>query len=106
MFKIGLLTGLLTALLVLCTAPASADPQDWIAARGPIACKWMDMHPDLYGSLSTMRTMEDEGVAEDEIPHTLGSVIATFCPNHADLYTKTRQYLTHGGGMAIIGGGV
>ncbi|HET9875419.1 MAG TPA: hypothetical protein VFQ37_06590 [Mycobacterium sp.] len=96
---------LLIALLLFCAAPASAQPGDWVTAHGALACKWMDLHPDLYGSLSTMRTMQDDGLPVQEIPGTLAAVISTYCPNHADLFNKTRQYLTHGGGVAIIGVG-
>ena len=87
-----------SALLLLCAAPVcTADPGGWVTNRGPIACKWMDMHPNLYGAMSTMRTMEDEGVPNQEIPATLASVIGTYCPQHRDLYEKARDYLTHMG---------
>lgn len=93
----------LVALLLLGTAPSGAAQNDWVAARGRIACTWMDMHPNLYGALSTMRTMQDEGVSGQEIPGVLAAVISTYCPRHADLYKEVKDYLTHMGNPGTVG---
>lgn len=103
-FGSALISVVLAALLLLATPRAAAD-NDWVAARGEIACKWMDMHPNLYGGLSTMRTMEDEGVSRPEVPTVLAKVIATHCPARADVYRQVKDYLTHMGNPGIIGAG-
>jgi len=94
---------LLTAVLLCCAASPAAAQNDWVTARGEIACQWMDMHPNLYGALSTMKTMDDEGVPRQEIPADLATVISTYCPRHADLYEKVKDYLTHMGNPAVVG---
>ncbi|MGB3286068.1 hypothetical protein [Mycolicibacter algericus] len=47
--------------------------------------------------------MDDEGVPREEIPSVLAAVISTYCPQHSDLYSQAKDYLTHMGNPAVVG---